>query len=231
MSFDGAESIKLSHVSVELKTAAGDVRFEAPRVYQKFGDEERPVEGHFVRLAGNRVGFEVGEYDRSRTLVIDPVLSYSTYLGGNGDEIGTKIAVDSGLNFYVAGSTTSANFPGTSVTGRPDGPSDAFIAKFDPTGTTLLFATYLGGDGTETVAGHWSRWRIQCLRRWNDNVRRISPLRPMHFNRRLPKPLEPCFCQSSESHRDWLASIRRIFREARRIWRPDLRLTTEAMRT
>jgi len=155
MSFEGAESIKLSQVSVELKTAAGDVRFEAPRVYQKFGDEERPVEGHFVQLAGNRVGFEVGDYDRSRTLVIDPVLSYSTYLGGTGDELGTKIAVDSGLNFYVAGTTTSTDFPVTAGVKQPAlaPPNDAFIAKFDPSGSTLLFATYLGGTGTETVAG------------------------------------------------------------------------------
>jgi len=157
MTFDGAESIKLNNVSVELKTAAGDVRFEAPRVYQTVGDEERPVEGHFVRLADNKVGFEVGEYDRSRTLVIDPVLSYSTYLGGSGDEVGPKIAVDSGLNFYVAGSTTSANFPlvsgATPFQASLKGTSDVFIAKFNPTGSTLLFATYLGGDGTETVAG------------------------------------------------------------------------------
>ena len=157
MTFDGAESIKLSNVSVELNTAAGDVRFEAPRVYQTVGDEQRPVEGHFVRLGDNKVGFEVGEYDRSRTLVIDPVLSYSTYLGGSGDEIGAKIAVDSGLNFYVAGSTTSANFPlvsgATPFQANLKGTSDVFIAKFDPTGSTLLFSTYLGGSVTETVAG------------------------------------------------------------------------------
>jgi uncharacterized repeat protein (TIGR01451 family) len=154
MSFEGAESIKLSQVSVELKTAAGDVRFEAPRVYQKFGDEERPVEGHFVQLAGNRVGFKVGDYDRSRTLVIDPVLSYSTYLGGTGDEVAPAIAVDSGLNFYVAGTTTSTDFPVTAgvIQTALSGTSDAFIAKFDPSGA-LLFATYLGGSGTETVAG------------------------------------------------------------------------------
>ena len=174
MTFDGAESIKLNNVSVELKTAAGDVRFEAPRVYQTVGDEERPVEGHFVRLADNKVGFEVGEYDRSRTLVIDPVLSYSTYLGGSGDEIGAKIAVDSGLNFYVAGSTTSANFPGTSVTGRPDGPSDAFIAKFDPTGSTLLFSTYLGGGGTETVAGIGVDGGFNVAVGGNDDLFRLS---------------------------------------------------------
>jgi uncharacterized repeat protein (TIGR01451 family) len=157
MTFDGAQSIKLSKVSVDLKTAAGDVRFEAPRVYQKFGEEERPVEGRFVRLAENKVGFEVGDYDRTRTLVIDPVLSYSTYLGGTGDEVAPKIAVDSGSNFYVAGTTTSADFPlvsgATPFQSTLKGTSDSFIAKFDSLGSTLLFATYLGGTGTETVAG------------------------------------------------------------------------------
>lgn len=151
--FKGARAVQVSERVVELQTSSGSVQLEAPRVYQLDGKLERTVEGHFVRRGENEIGFNVPDYDRSRTLVIDPVLSYSTYLGGSGDEFGTKIAIDSGLNFYVAGTTTSANFPGTSVAGRPDGASDAFVAKFDPTGSTLIFATYLGGNNTETVAG------------------------------------------------------------------------------
>jgi uncharacterized repeat protein (TIGR01451 family) len=153
--FNGARAIHVNERVVELETSSGSVRLEAPRVYQVNGNREQPVLGHFVRRSENEIGFSVPDYDRTRTLVIDPVLSYSTFLGGSGDEFGTKIAIDSGLNFYVAGTTTSADFPVTTGVTQPtlDAPNDAFVAKFDATGSTLLFATYLGGTGTETVAG------------------------------------------------------------------------------
>src|SRR5437667_9553828 len=143
------------------------VRLEAPRVYQKFGEQERPVAGRFA-LAGNRVTFEIGDYDRNRALIIDPTLGFSTFLGGSGDEACSVIlgltspppgcpavAVDSALNIYIAGSTTSTDFPtaGSPFQASNAGGADAYITKLDPAGATILFSTYLGGDGRDTPSG------------------------------------------------------------------------------
>jgi len=154
------------------------LRLQAPRVYQKVGTERRPIASRF-ELRGpdkNEVGFEIGAYDRSQTLIIDPVLVYSTYLGGSGNEACSIIApitvegmsvpvpppgcpaitVDPASNAYVAGSTTSTNFPATTGEFQPDlapgATANVFIAKFSPTGS-LLFATYLGGNGTDYTGG------------------------------------------------------------------------------
>jgi hypothetical protein len=147
-----------------------DVRLRAPRVYQKLGAEERVVSGRFALRGQNEdeVGFEVGAYDRSRALIIDPTLTYSTYLGGSGVESCSAItglpftpgcpaiAVDAAANAYVAGSTTSTDFPGTAGEFQPalapGAAANAFIAKFSPAGS-LEFSTYLGGNGTDYTAG------------------------------------------------------------------------------
>src|SRR2546427_5797039 len=143
------------------------VRLEAPHVYQRVGDQERAVAGRFA-LAGNRITFEIGDYDRNRALIIDPTLGFSTFLGGSADEACSVIlgltspppgcpavAVDSALNIYIAGSTTSTDFPtaGLPFQASNAGGADAFLTKLDPTGATILFSTYLGGDGRDTAAG------------------------------------------------------------------------------
>ena len=101
--------------------------------------------------ANRIVGFELGEYDRTRPLIIDPILSYSTYLGGGGDDEGNSIAVDSSGNLYVIGFTDSTDFP-TSGAAQPrpgGGGQDVFISKLDPSGTQLIYSTYLGGNGQD----------------------------------------------------------------------------------
>jgi hypothetical protein len=183
--FQGLNQLRL-HADGNLLIAmsSGSLRLEAPRVYQRIGQEPKPVAGRFALLGKDKVGFELGPYDPSRALVIDPVLTYSTYLGGSGNEGCSviagiviagipsppsgcpAIAVDSanGIggpgNIYVAGSTTSSNFRTTTGVFQPSlaggtGPNHAnlFLSKFDPTGATLIFSTYLGGDGTDTSAG------------------------------------------------------------------------------
>jgi uncharacterized repeat protein (TIGR01451 family) len=143
------------------------VRMESPRVYQMFGAEQRTVPAHFEVTRNDEVRFQLGSYDRSRALVIDPVLTYSTYLGGSGAESCSAntgqlftpgcpaIAVDAANNAYVAGSTTSTDFPITAgvFQGANAGGVDVFVAKFIPAGTSLAFATYLGGSGTDYTAG------------------------------------------------------------------------------
>jgi len=177
LQFHGADKLKLdADGTLRLALSAGDVRLEAPRVYQKIGEQQKPIAGRFVLLGKDKVGFELGPYDRSRALVIDPVLTYLSYLGGSGDEACSApaiagvvtpgcpaIAVDSAPgvggqgNMYVAGSTTSLDFPTTTgvlqTSLAPGATANLFIAKFDPTGSSLLFSTYLGGDGVDTSAG------------------------------------------------------------------------------
>ena len=137
-----------------LQTRDGDVKFQAPNVYQESGEKKEPISGRFVLRGKDTAGFELGSYDRSRTLVIDPVLTYSTYLGGSGAEASPSIAVDLGFNVYVSGTTTSSDFPDPAGTSPAlKGPSDVFVTKLDTSGSALLFTTYVGGTGTETGTG------------------------------------------------------------------------------
>jgi hypothetical protein len=125
------------------------------------------VAGSFILRGNHHAGFEIGNYDRSRTLVIDPVLAFSSYLGGPGDESCSAItglpfvphcpaiAVDSASRIYVAGSTTSdASFAGSTGPNLTGG-ADVFIARLDPSGSsyTLGYVTYIGGSGREYPAG------------------------------------------------------------------------------
>ena len=151
-----------------LSISGGDVRLQAPRIYQMMGERKVPVEGRFELRRRNEVGFEVGKYDPTRTLVIDPVLTYSTFLGGSGEEacsviLGTgtplsgcpAVAVDPASNAYIAGSTTSADFP-LSISPYQAGlrgAANIFVSKFNAAANTLIFSTYLGGNGKDYTAG------------------------------------------------------------------------------
>ncbi len=159
LSFKGASARIDSGDSGDLilATANGDVRFHAPLVYQWDGTVQKSVAGSFRRLADNKIGFTIAAYDHSRELVIDPVLSYSTYLGGSGTEALVKIAVDANQTIYVAGSTNSADFPlnplGNSLL---TGTQNIFISKINTTltGTAqLVYSIYLGGKQTDSLAG------------------------------------------------------------------------------
>jgi hypothetical protein len=138
--------------SLVLKTAAGPVQMHKPVAYQQGPDGQREVACNYL-LEKGEVRFALGDYDRSQVVRIDPVLSYAARL----DAFIQAIAVDASGNSYLAGSTFSANFPTTPGAFQPTygGNGDALIAKLDPTGSTLLFATYLGGsdfDGANSIA-------------------------------------------------------------------------------
>jgi hypothetical protein len=137
-----------------LPTSLGEFRENAPAIYQEREGKRTPVEGAFRILRDGTVTFRIGTYDRLRPLLIDPVLSYSTYLGGGSMDAVTSIAVDGGGNAYVAGWTTSTDLPTINpVRAQNGGGVDAFVAKLGPGGNSLIYCTYLGGRGDDRAFG------------------------------------------------------------------------------
>ena len=122
-----------------------------PVAYQERNGKRQWVEAHYaMERSGGEVAIRLGEYDRSRPLVIDPVLDYGVFVGGSGVEGANSLAVDATGNAYITGQTTSADFGrGGPVFGGLDGPSDAFVAKVNASGTALVYTTYLGGSGAD----------------------------------------------------------------------------------
>jgi len=165
----------------------GDVRFHLPLIYQPVPDSSirTIVDGRYIlrpstrgfgnAKSGNRraetqnskweVGFEIASYDATKPLIIDPVLSYSTYLGGNapgtpgtGLDAANAIAVSGDGSAFIAGETDSLDFPTVHALqpeagGPSDFPDDAFVSKISPDGSTLLYSTYLGGSKQDRAAG------------------------------------------------------------------------------
>jgi len=160
LAFDGATDAKIDDAgNLILTTAAAPLRWRKPVSYQEL-DGRRVAVSSGYRIAGDgRIGFEVGAYDRTRPLVIDPVLAYATYAAattfaaGDGTQnYGLAIVADADGNAYVAGLTESASYPATGGaydTTRP-GKTDVFVAKLAPDGKSLLWATYLGGSQAES---------------------------------------------------------------------------------
>lgn len=155
LSFSGQERLQVDEHGALLIQASGQtLRQEAPIAYQERDGVRQLVDARFVLKDDSQVGFELGQYDPARRLVIDPKFVFSTFLGGSGGERGTGIAVDADGNSYVTGTTGSNNFP---VTGDADQPeltaaTEVFVAKYSPTGA-LLYASYLGGHNTDESSG------------------------------------------------------------------------------
>ncbi|MBC8123871.1 MAG: SBBP repeat-containing protein, partial [Gemmatimonadaceae bacterium] len=119
-----------------------------PFIYQQVGKIRQQVAGHYALLSKQEVGFVLGNYNRRKTLVIDPVLSYSTYLSGSNTEFGYGIAVDKQGHTYVTGEVLSSDFPTTFGTTQKQysGSGDAFVTKLSSSGSSLVYSTYLGGS-------------------------------------------------------------------------------------
>ncbi len=115
--------------SLLLRTEFGIVRQHKPVAYQVIDGARRAVEcGYTPDSASSRtIGFVLGEHDRNQPVVIDPLLAYSTYLGGGAFDTGNSIAVDGNGNIYVAGTTWSTDFPAASPATSLAGESDAFV--------------------------------------------------------------------------------------------------------
>ena len=154
LSIAGADALRVeASGELAISTRAGELRMKKPVVYQEHGGRRRAVAGRYV-IDGDAIGFRIGAYDRQRPLVIDPVLLYSSFLGGSDAETGTDVTLDAAGNIYVTGYTASLNFPLMNPSQPGKAASwDAFVAKLNPAGTALVYATYFGGDGADVGLG------------------------------------------------------------------------------
>ncbi|HKR11948.1 MAG TPA: SBBP repeat-containing protein [Pyrinomonadaceae bacterium] len=155
LAFTGARSLKVDRTGdLVLETAAGVIRQKQPVAYQEIDGQRRTVPANYVVKNRRQVGFQLGAYDPSRPLVIDPIIDYSTYLGGAGLDEANDIAVDKDGNIYVTGVTSSVNFPPKDPI-KPIcqpcqfGAPEAFVTKINPGeegDASLVFSTFWGSN-------------------------------------------------------------------------------------
>lgn len=132
-----------------MSVARGAVALQKPVVYQEINGERREIAGNYV-IADHNVRFSLADYDRTQPLTIDPVLNYSTYIGGEALDTADGIALDAAGDAYIAGSTTSTTFP--QMNAEAGTPADialgtAFVSELNPTGSALVYSSYIGGSG------------------------------------------------------------------------------------
>lgn len=163
--FEGVQHLSLTPSGdLTINGKNGEIAFRKPVVYQMRNGVRESVAGRFQLVGGNSVRFAVGSYDHARALIIDPVLAYSTYLGGSGGDSGNAITVDAAGDFYVVGGTTSPDFPVTTDAFQKVNngmafdngfyENNVFVTKFNPRGSALIYSTYLGGTtNDETPPG------------------------------------------------------------------------------
>ncbi len=157
LQFRGVSPTKLSATG---DLEIGGIRQHKPVAYQRTAADVRvEVACRYVLRPNQEVTLEVGSYNKQYPLIIDPVISYASYIGGSGNDTVGSIKVDSAGNLYMAGFTTSGNFPARGAAQAAYAGSnsaveqaqfgDAFVAKLNPTGTAMIYATYLGGSGDD----------------------------------------------------------------------------------
>lgn len=167
--WEGADSVEADTSGALVMTVdGGQLRQHAPALYQHSDEAERSsVAGRFVSRGGGRFGLDVGAYDHGKPLVVDPAITYSTFLGSGSSDSGEDIAVDATGAAYIVGSTFASDFPiYLGYDSSYNGYIDAFVTKLNKAGNALIYSTYLGGSnydgancgavdasGTITVAG------------------------------------------------------------------------------
>jgi hypothetical protein len=163
VAFEGAEKIRLDDEGNLIVSSNGEeVKHCAPVIYQ----ETSAVAGKYVIKGTNEIGFEVGPYDRSKPLVIDPILVYSTYIGGDSSDVGLSVAVDNSGRAYIAGKSSSSEitFPienalqGTQI----DDLGLGFVTKLNPAGNDVLYSTFLG-DSNGFCTGNFCGTQINGI--------------------------------------------------------------------
>jgi hypothetical protein len=164
LGFDGTDKLEIdSQGNVIVHLGHRRLLLDKPSVYQEVDGARKRIEAKYVLLDGGltsrrslvrNVGIRVANYDRQRPLVVDPALSYSTYLGGTAADSANAVAIDNSDNNYITGFTCSTNFPTQAAEqSSPGGECDAFVSKFNSTGTALIYSTYLGGSALDEGFG------------------------------------------------------------------------------
>jgi Beta-propeller repeat len=157
LSMEGAQGMRVDERGdLTMSVGEGEVRQRKPFVYQEAHGVKKEVAARYTLSEERQVGFSVGEYDKSKPLVIDPVVDYSTLLGGGSLDLARSVAVDEDGFAYITGQTASLNFPTTAGAFQPTFPgvsgNNVFVAKLNQTGSALIYSTYLGGADDD--AGH-----------------------------------------------------------------------------
>src|ERR1022692_4598521 len=170
LAFDGVDGMRIDGAGdLVVSTAAGEMRQHKPIVYQESGGLRHTIDGRYVLQSHNRVAFEVGGYDARKPLIVDPVLSFATYLGSPGDELDLAVsaaasqatfpavAVDQLGNVYVTGfnAGSAAGFtghPATLTAAQGGGGTEVFVVKMNPTGA-LVYDVVFGGSHTDVGGG------------------------------------------------------------------------------
>lgn len=159
--FEGGKNLRLDPKgNLILGVEGGELAYQAPTLYQMRGGQRNPVKGRFVLAGKKQVRFQVGDYIRSKELVIDPALAYSSFLGGATEDYAYAIAVDAAGNAYVTGATNSTAFPTAGTQNLPlktgggvKQQLDVFVTKVNPAGTAMLWSVYIGGTGDDVGRG------------------------------------------------------------------------------
>ena len=159
LAFRGAGDLRIdAQGELVVNSAAGEVRMRKPVAYQDIAGTRKPVAAAYVLKNKKTVAFQLAKYDSRSPLVIDPILIYSTYLGGSNIDIANSIAVAPDNTAFIAGYTFSLDFPTIHALqandgGGPDFPLDAFVSKISADGSTLLYSSYLGGENQDAANG------------------------------------------------------------------------------
>ncbi len=159
LEFKGAKKFKIdASGDLVFKFSSCEIRQHKPIAYQEIDGTRREIAAHYAiqnpksKIQNQKIGFEVAEYDHTKPLVIDPILSYSTYLGGGADTFGTSIAVDSSGSAYITGNTNALDFPLVnpfqSTITAPFATQGGFVTKLNAAGTAFVYSTYLGFPNT-----------------------------------------------------------------------------------
>lgn len=155
LNFTGAQKVALDDEgNLILRITGGEIIQHKPLIYQEIGGVKKTVQGGYTLRGEHEVGFKIAAYNKSAPLIIDPILAFSTYLGGSGFEDATGIAVDLSGSAYVTGRTGSADFP-TANPLQPviGGSYDIFVSKLNASGSALVYSTYLGGSSADYAEG------------------------------------------------------------------------------
>jgi uncharacterized repeat protein (TIGR01451 family) len=152
---EGADKLSIdTEGNLSIAVASGEVRLDQPHIYQARNGRREPVAGHYRLMGGQRVGFALAKYDNHLPVTIDPVLTFSTYIGGTSRDAGLAVASHAG-DIYVAGQTWSPDFPVENALQASPGSDyyDAFVSKLSADGSALVYSTYLGGGGADWARG------------------------------------------------------------------------------